>query len=225
LKLSFDYGFLRNKDGQGEVEQDVSGQAPMLVMHDSKTSAVFGHLVPQKGTQYEEGPLVIKKVMDDMNWLGYKRAVQMSDGEPAILALLRQLKTAWDGELVPEKSPEGESQSNGAAEKAVQSLKAQVRTVKDALEARIRQKVPDDHPLLSWMVEYAASVLRMFFVGVDGRTPYQRVSGRSAAALPAEFGERIFYMPSDHPTRNFQPWGPDLRKRWTSDLCLGALPM
>jgi hypothetical protein len=79
----------------------------MLVMHDSKTSAVFGHLVPQKGTQYEEGPLVIKKVMDDMNWLGYKRAVQMSDGEPAILAFLRQLKTAWDGELVPEKSPEG----------------------------------------------------------------------------------------------------------------------
>ena len=62
----------------------------------------------------------------------------------------------------PESSPEGSSQSNGIAERAVQSVEGQVRTMKLALERRVSCKIPVDHKIMTWMVESAADLLNKF---------------------------------------------------------------
>ena len=58
-------------------------------------------------------------VLADINSLGYKSIVYKTGQENAITALVRAVKAAWDGDLVIEMAPKGDSQANGAAESAV----------------------------------------------------------------------------------------------------------
>ena len=61
--------------------------------------------------------------VENLVQLGYKKILLKSDQEPALLALLREVKTASGIDVViPENSPVGESQSNGTIERAVQSI-------------------------------------------------------------------------------------------------------
>ena len=57
---------------------------------------------------------------------------------------------------VPELARPGESQSNGLAERAVQALEDQARTLLVALEARIKVPIPSDHAVLTCVVEHAS---------------------------------------------------------------------
>ena len=75
---------------------------------------------------------MLNLVCQDLDRLGYKRVILRSDGEAAIVAFLNAVKKAWDGEATLEQSPAGESQSNGAAEKAVQLSKSMFRSTKFA---------------------------------------------------------------------------------------------
>ena len=65
---------------------------------------------------------------------------------------------------VAEYSGVGASASNGRAERAVQTVEDQLRTLKSALEVRIDTRVPSDHPVLRWLVEHTASLLNRFKV-------------------------------------------------------------
>ena len=89
-------------------------------------------------------------------------------------------------------------------------LKGQTRTILDALATHLGKEIPEDHPLMSWAVQYACAVTRSFVVGPDGKTPAQRVRGRHAKSLPAEFGEKVWYMPLNpqHVTTPVSTWGP-----------------
>ena len=60
---------------------------------------------------------------------------------------------------VPENSAVGESQSNGKAERAVQHLEDQTRTLFGELEERLDVKFKPEHAILSWLVEYAAVLI------------------------------------------------------------------
>ena len=51
-----------------------------------------------------------------------------------------------------EESPVEDSRSNGYVERAVQIVQDQIRTVKSALEGRMKEEVKPDHPGLPWMV-------------------------------------------------------------------------
>ena len=71
---------------------------------------------------------------------------------------------------VPEHSHPGESQSNGLAERTVQELVDHVRVLKLALESNINARIPAEHPILAWIVEHAAYLLKRCVLGTDGRT-------------------------------------------------------
>ena len=71
-----------------------------------------------------------------------------------MVALLDDLRRAWHGEMIPENSPVGDSQSNGAAEKAIQTFGAQLRTMKLALEEKIQVAMPVGHPLMIWLAHH-----------------------------------------------------------------------
>ena len=117
------------------------------------------------------------------------------DNEPSILALLRAVKLAWTGDVVQEEtSAESDPQSNGAAGSSVNVVKGHVRSIKLVVESALGVEVPADHDLLTWLVPYATSMHRLFVVGRDGKTAYDRNVGRRAVPPLAQFGERVWWM-------------------------------
>ena len=75
------------------------------------------------------------------------------------------------------------SQSNGVAEKAIQSVQGQVRVLKLALEKRWSIQIPHRHSVIPCVVEHAAFLLNRYEAGHDGKTAYERWKGKRAKTL------------------------------------------
>ena len=99
------------------------GDSPVLVMHDGVTKSIFAHLIPVKGVDFPICEKVVKMIVKDLDTLGYHRVVFRRDNEPSTLALLRAVKLAWTGDVVQERSTDGDPQSNVAAESSVNVVK------------------------------------------------------------------------------------------------------
>jgi hypothetical protein len=196
--ISMDYAFLgikkgRSKDEQAMLEEEAmkAGHTPQLVMHDSESKGIYAHAVARKGAD----EYLCRKVVEDLDNLGYKEVVFKSDQEPALCNFMDVVKANWNGDASLENSPVGESESNGAVERAIQTWEGQVRTMKDALEYRIGGVITPDHAIMTWLVQYAATLLRRCLVGSDGRTAHEKVKGRTSRRPVAEFGEKVWYKP------------------------------
>ena len=120
-----------------------------------------------------------------------------SDQEEAIKAVVtdvgRLRASGGGGKYVMEHSPVKASAGNGVIEKGIQSIEGQVRVLLDALETRWGVKIPVYHPVICYLIEYAAFLLNRFEVGNDGKTNYERCKGKRAKTLGIEFGEAIFW--------------------------------
>ena len=124
-KIVSDYFFIGRKRASGRAEraQDEEeaakeGQTPILVIKDTKSKSLFAHACPRKGAE----DAVVRKVIADLDSLGYKRVLIKTDGEPAILDLWSTVKTKWGGEVVKIEAAVGDHDSNGEAEQAVQKV-------------------------------------------------------------------------------------------------------
>ena len=104
-------------------------------------------------------PYPVKKVVRDLDRLGYKRIILKSDQEAPILAVARAVKETWSGEIVPERAPRDSKQSNGEAERAVQSAQAMTRTLKEHVQSYTRMELDARSPIIAWAVEYGAILL------------------------------------------------------------------
>ncbi len=49
------------------------------------------------------------------------------------------------------------------------------------------------HPIMPWLVEYAALVLNRFEVGKAGKTAFEECKGKKAKTLGLEFGEAVLW--------------------------------
>ena len=96
-------------------------------------------------------------------------------------------------ETLLENSLVGDSRSNGIAERAVQSVAEQIRVLRTALEAKLKAKVPGNHPVICWLIEHSADLLNKYQKGDDGRTAYHRLRGKSWNHEMVEFGEKVHY--------------------------------
>ena len=54
------------------------------------------------------------------------------------------------------------------------------RVLKDALEANIKQAMEPNTPVMSFMVNHAATIIMRFSVGQDGKTPMEKARGTTA---------------------------------------------
>lgn len=90
-----------------------------------------------------------------------------------------------------ESYPVGNSQSNGIAERVVQSIEGQLRSLKDAFEKRTGTKITSDHDIIPWMVEFAAVLLNRYEVASNGKTACERLRGKQSEILGMEFGQRV----------------------------------
>ena len=70
-------------------------------------------------------------------------------------------------------------------------------------------------PVIPWMVIHAAAIMSRFKVGKDGKTPLQRIKGKSCNRAQIEFGECVTYLkPKSKGVNKADP-------RWKEGVYLG----
>ena len=150
----------------------------MLVARDRETRMTVSHVVPVKGGDQE---WVAEQLTRDILKLGLHGDLTLrSENEPAIVDMLKQVaKLRGVGRTFLEQSPVGDSNANGVAERAVQSVEKMVRVHKLAFENRIGARLPVKHPLFACLVEHVSDILNRFLVGRDGKTAVQRMKGKT----------------------------------------------
>ena len=103
---------------------------------------------------------------------------KQTDQEPFIVALKDAIAASRDGHTVPLESQVRMSKSNGAAERAVRTLSAQVRIINGYMDTTFGERIGDDHPLMAWAVTWAGDLLNRYHVGRKGKTAYENMMGR-----------------------------------------------
>ncbi len=188
-------------DEAGEAELAEDRKKGILVkcilMRCDCTKCVFAHVIPNKGD--DEDSYVVNLVVSALMWLGHVRLIVKSDGEPAIVSVVEKavekLKISVTGleTISRERSHPKDSQSNGATEVGIRNVRGMFSTLKLCLEDRIGQRIPPNHPLISWLLERVPVIMNASNVGADGKTPWQRARGRGFGMTLFGFGEQVLY--------------------------------
>ena len=76
-----------------------------------------------------------------------------------------------------EETPVGDSKSAGSMENWSKQVQGLIRTYILAVEARLGASVPEDHPIIPWIVKHSAANINSFQVGEDGFTSHRRLRG------------------------------------------------
>ena len=134
-----DYCFLRDDDDTETLSVLVGRMCP--------SQAVVAIPCEHKGSD----PYAVHRLRAFLKSEGTSEFVFKSDQERSLRKLLEDTMTEAkkNGEIfsaVPEASAVGESQSNGRAESAVQYFEDQIRTLKAALESRLKTNSLIKHP-------------------------------------------------------------------------------
>jgi len=142
----------------------------VVVAKERSSRMVLSEVIPRKGTV---GKFASTRIVAFIRELGYGSSpiIVKSDQEPAVTALVNDIvKYRAPAQTVLEQIPVGSSGSNGIIGRGVQSFEMMMRVLKDALEFKWKVEIPDDHPVLAWMVGYSSFLLNWFEVGSDGKT-------------------------------------------------------
>ena len=191
-RITMDYFFLGD-------EKSKASKNPAMVMIDEETGNRYMRMVAHKGLdEGPEGEWIIKDMHEELKAWGHpgggKNALVMkSDGEPAMVAVREALAAYHGGSIAPEKPPKGESQSNGRVEEAGKTIRGIAKVLKDQIERRTQMKIEAEHPVMQWMVRWAAMLHNRYQKGEDGRTAYQRQKGRTCQIEVVPFGEKVLY--------------------------------
>ena len=169
------------------------GGLTILVAKEKGTKMTMSSVVPRKGTT---GDFAAKRVVAFVKEIGLEGAALIikTDQEEAMKAVATDV-ARWRGgvKTIFENSPVKSSGSNGIAERGIQTVVDQLRVMKDALESRWKTEIPDNHPVLTWMVEHASYLGNRFLVGRDGKTAYERLKIKPAKMMGIEFGEGVHF--------------------------------
>ena len=149
----------------------------ILVGRDRKSRFPRVIPVPQKGRDEED--YTIKQMLKLMSFLGYPGVILKSDQESALDAVIEAVKGyRGSGQTMDEQSPVQSSQSNGEAERTVQSVESQIRKLVSALEERIGGTLNPEGCVIPWLAIHAGNLLAIFDVRDNGKTPYEKLRGK-----------------------------------------------
>ena len=210
--FAFDYLFI-GKDGVPIQRQHLSEDrdevdVKILIAKDTRGKAVFAHVIPQKGVDADHYSVDV--LVKDVLWLGFREVFLKSDNEPAILKLLEHALTelrldAKLDQLAQEHPNVYDPSGNGEVEATVKQFQGILRTNKRDLEKRMGAKLPVEHPLFSWLVEYCSFIITVRVVGRDGITAFARVRRKNFAKRLVPFGEFVHvHVPRLSPERQQQ---------------------
>ena len=202
-RVRMDYAYLtENVEGTDEEEIGDKGSSmqraetslTMLVMQESQCRSVWAYAVEHKGSRED---WIAHQVVEDLETVGLRndRVVLKSDQEPAVTDLLKDIARRRESEYgtALEQSKVGESNSNSSVERAIQDVEGQARTLRAALEMRIRRKVKLKDTVVPWLVRHAACLITRCRMRENGKTAMTMMKGRQSHATIAEFGEHVLF--------------------------------
>lgn len=116
--IRMDYWFMRDD----EVDENVT-----VINHKEKIAKAYGaHVVKKKGAESGVAERIIKHVE---KWGSKGELIVKTDQEPSIQAVAEEMRRLRSEETIIEASKKYDSQSNGIAERAVQTVEGQVRAM------------------------------------------------------------------------------------------------
>ena len=112
-----------------------------------------------------------------------------SDQEPSIVALRDRVKCESDISIVNEYSPVGESSSNGDIEEAIKRSTALTRVLKSSIESHTNASIQADWSIVPCIVLHSSNIISWFQRDDDGRTPYEKLHGKTFNRRLVPIGE------------------------------------
>jgi len=189
--MSFDYDFYgagaKRREGNAPRDDEVTG----LVMKDLRSGAVWAHRALCKGPK---DAWLMRKMVTNIETAGHAHVRLKSDGEPATKAVQKEIiaRRPPPRQTVPINSPDYDPMANGGVESGVRDVNVQLRKLKLGLEAWLKVEIPTNHPLIEWMIEHAAFLVTRIPVRRDGKTCFERLTGRPWKGKLVEFGEQVW---------------------------------
>jgi len=159
-RFAMDYGFLGQED---------QASAVLLAVRELKSGMMFSMIVPKKGVCEK---WIETRIANWMNGFGFKKMLFRSDNENSILSLRKKIVALVDHQVLEEDAIKGESQTNGLAEVGIRIVEGIVRTLKIAVEEKMKMAIDNKSILLAWLVEHACVVYNRCTMMSDGRTPW-----------------------------------------------------
>ena len=193
VKILMDYMYSHERNGP---YQDERANPPHMVMIEHRFGRGWAHRVPNKGV-HNEASWLPKKLLQDVDNIGLQnmRIIVKADQEPAIVDVQTAIQELRPNTSVPIKSPVGESESNGRAENFIRRTHEKIRTLRHHVESKAGVKLPDQSPVMAWLVRWSAELLSKYSRGDDGKSPCERIRGETSKVPLVSFGEKIFYLP------------------------------
>ncbi len=191
-KISMDYFFMSSKDEEAK-------ENPLIVMMDEETGEKYARAVGHKGVGTAgERDWLVKDMDAEMKAWGHQGGVSghiimKSDGEPAVVARRNAVAGYHGGRVSPEAPAKGESQSNGRVEEAGKTVREFARVLKEQIEEKADMEIDSGMAIVLWLVRWAVMLVSRYLVGKDGRTAYERRTGRKCRVPVVPFGEKVWY--------------------------------
>ena len=89
----------------------------------------------------------------------------------------------------------GQKETNGMAERAIQTIRRQALTLLKGTEENAGILIAHTHPIFSWAFRHASWILNRYHRhSGTGMTPYEWISGRPFQGQLAEFGESLMVL-------------------------------
>ena len=179
----------------------------VLVATDNAYKHVVAIPVEEKGVQ-DRGPA--RALAGFVRYLGLPRVIVQGDPENSMSAVVREAcGLITGGSAIARESPRNSKGSNGAAERAIQTIQGYARTLRLDLAKRTGVEVGAEHPITQWLIRHAGWCWSHFHrASEDGRTSYERQFERVYGSQVLPFGERTMWKnPTLSPAKLSSSWG------------------
>ena len=149
--IQFDYAVAGTQQGQPHFD--------FMVGTDMSTGAAWASAVLIKG---KEDPYIVSSILSWLSELGHSKVIIQSDGEPASEMVMRMVQSKGammehpPCEIIQQQSQRYSHQSNGGAERMVQTIRNQIKAYKIQIEKNSGITIKADSPLLTWLPRHAA---------------------------------------------------------------------
>ena len=159
-------------------------------------------------------PYVVATTAKWVRDLEYERFCLHGDKEGVLQLLLDKVTKecrpeGQDWQILRHVSPSQSHQCNGAAEKAVSTVRGLARTCLAVIKDKIQSFAVTTHsPMLPWTIRHAAWILTRYNVRRDTRmTPYEKIRGQKYRKEILPLGEQVLARrPGANVNQLMQPW-------------------
>ena len=190
----------------------------LMVVTDMSAGAVWASAVLIKG---KEDPYIVSSILSWLSELGHSKVIIQSDGEPASEVVVRMVQSKGammentPCEIIQQQSPQRYShQSNGGAERMVQTIRNQVKAYKIKIEKNSRITIEDNSPLFTWFPRHATWQYTRFHKRQDSTTANERIRHISYQNPILLVGEAVA-------CRRPGALDNNLESAWLEGICLG----